>query len=156
MPLDLIDAVIANLESNPAVQSAFGDTWNETTQAGIPKFYADVADSVPLPSCVLTEIGETYQYMTHSVGLINFTAPGQMAFSVYAADRYQARALGVLIGWSLNDAPVAWQPPASPEVIMLFRMANSRLNPIGAVAPQQPIVFNRVFMFEYEYQGRIS
>ena len=41
------------------------------------------------------------------------------------------------------------------EKLMEFRMANSRFNPITAIGPGVPVVFNRVFVFSYFYQGAL-
>ena len=81
---DLIQAVIAQLEANSAIQTAFGDTWNQATQTGVAKFFADVVDQVPPPYCLIEEGGETYDFMT-SDPAINFTSPGQMSFRILRA-----------------------------------------------------------------------
>lgn len=150
MPMDLIDAVIAQLEASAAVTGAFGDTWNQVAQTGVAKFFADVAGEVAEPYAVLSEVGESYNYMTAIAGgRVNYTAPGQMRISIWAPDRYQARQLGLLVASTLNDAPLQW--PGEDDT-MLFRLAQSMFMGKG-VGVACPIVFNRVFIFEYEYSG---
>lgn len=152
MPLDLVDAVIAQLESVPAVTTAFGDTWNQQAQTGVAKFFTDIVDQVALPWCRITEMGETYEYMTAAQGgAVNFTSPGQLMFSIIAADRLQARQLGFLCAKALDDYPLKWPG----QSLMVFRIASSRFNPSPDVGPGVPIVFNRVFIFNYEYSGSL-
>ncbi len=52
MPADLIDAVIAHLEGDQAVRSAFGDTWDQATGVGVPKFFSDLVAQVDAPWCL--------------------------------------------------------------------------------------------------------
>ncbi len=152
MALDLIDAVIAQLESVPAVTTAFGDTWDQVTQTGVAKFYSDPVDQIDPPWCQITEIGETYEFMTRAQGgLVNFTSPGQMTFSIWAADRLQARQLGIVIYKALNDYPLAWPG----DELMTFRMTSSHFVPTQSTGPGVPIMFNRVFIFEYMYSGSL-
>lgn len=154
---DLIQAVIEQLESSLMVQTAFGDTWNQATQTGVAKFFADVVDQVPPPYCLIEEGGETYEYMTHSgpTGQLayNFTSPGQMSFRIFASDRGQARQLGFAIAQSLNDAPLAW--PAGEE--MLFRMTRSWFVPMTEPSgPNTAILFCRAFIFDYTYSASLQ
>ncbi len=154
MASDLIDAVIGAIEAETAITEPFGDTWDQATQTGVAKFFADFAPSVDLPYCVIGELGETYDYMTRSAGgaVVNYTAPGQMMFSIFAAERLQARQLGFTIAKVLNDATLLLD---SGEQVMEFRMIRSQFNPIPQVGPGSPAVFNRVFIFEYMFQGAL-
>ena len=150
MALDLIDAVIAHLEANTSLTTAFGDTWNSAIQTGVAKFFGDIVDQVALPYCQILEMGETYDYMTMAPGgSFSFTSPGQLMFSVTAADRYQTRELGFLIGKALNDAPLMWPG----ETLMLIRMSKSQFATNINTGPAVPVIFNRVFIFDYEYSG---
>ena len=151
MANDLVDAVVELLEATPAVTTAFGDTWNQAAQTGVAKFFTDVVDQVPLPWCQIVELGETYDYMTiQDDGSIPFTSPGQMLFSVYAADRYQTRTLGMTIATALRDPTLIW--PGTN--LMMFRIQSSRFQPVNQqVGPGVPIVFNRIFIFDYMYSG---
>ncbi len=153
MASDLIDAVIATLENDLLVTEAFGDTWDQATQTGVSKFAADYAPQVDPPYCVIGELGERYDYMMRAAGgVVNFTAPGMMAFSIFAPGRYQSRMLGITIAKALNDAQLTLD---SGEIVMEFRLINSSFNPVPAVGPGAPAVFNRVFMFEYTFQGSL-
>ncbi len=154
MALDLIDAVIVTLEGTEAVTSAFGDTWNPATQTGVPKFFGDFADQVPLPWCLLQEVGENYQYMTRGgpVGPINLIATGNMQFVIWASTREALRPLGLLIAKALNDAPLRWPNENST---MEFRMMNSSLSATGDVGPASPTEFSRVFSFEYVWSSTL-
>jgi len=150
MPLDLVDAVIFQLKSVQQVTAAFGDTWNQQAQSGVAKFFNGVADQVPSPYCVITEAGETYDYMMRVAGNeVSFTSPGNLIFSVFASSAVLARNLGFLCGKALNDYPLQWPG----DEAMSFRVANSRLNPVTDIGAGQATVFNRVFTFAYEWQG---
>ncbi len=153
MPADLIDAVIAQLESDSNVTTAFGDTWNQVAQTGVAKFFTDMADQVDPPYAVFQELGESYDYMTRVIGgVVNYTAPGQMQCDIWAPDRYQARQLGQLVARSLDDAPLVW--PA--QQLMEFRLIRSSFipNPAGS-GVGVPIMFHRVFFFEFMYSGTL-
>lgn len=153
MASDLIDAVIATLENDAAVTEAFGDTWDQAAQTGVAKFFADYAPSVDTPYCVIGELGERYDYMMRARGgVVNFTAPGTMAFSIFAAGRLEARMLGMTVAKSLNDASLTLD---SGEIVMEFRLINSLFNPIPQTGIVAPTVFNRVFIFEYMFQGSL-
>jgi hypothetical protein len=153
VPADLIDAVIAQLEQDVAVTTAFGDTWNQVLQTGTAKFFADLADQVPAPYAVLQELDESYDYMTRVAGgVVNYTAPGQMQVDIWAPDRLQARQLGFVVAKSLNDAPLAWPD----QTLMEFRLIRSMFIPSPAGSgPGVPIMFHRMFLFEYVYSGAI-
>lgn len=152
MPLDLVDAVIATLESNQQVTQAFGDTWNQSAQTGVAKFFGDVVDQVSLPWCQITEIGEQYDFMTAQAGnLISYLANGQMTFSIWAGTRFQARQLGVVVYKALNDARLQW--PA--QSLMNFRMISASFVPVTDITPGMPTGFNRVFLFGYDYSGSL-
>ncbi len=148
---DLLDAIIVTLEANAGFTTAFGDTWNQSAQTGTAKVFADVADQVPPPWAVLTETGETYDYMTSVAGhQVSFTSPGQIMCDVWATDRYQTRVLGLTITAVLNDDPVVWVGGQ----IMLIRLVRSMFLPApGQSGPGAPIMFHRVFIFEYVYSG---
>ena len=151
---DLIDAVVEALESDINVTGAFGDTWNQQLQTGVSKFFADISDQVPLPYCVIMEIGETYEYMTRaSQDQVWFTSPGTMTFDIYASDRLETRQLGFVIGKSLNDNPLAW--PVGGGETMVFRMSKSQFLGMQQIGPQAPITFRRLFTFDYMYQGAL-
>lgn len=157
----IAQAVIAHLEQDQAVQSLFGDTWNQAAQTGIAKFFTDISDQVQAPYCVISEIGETYQFNTMSTtgpggGNIetSFLSPGQMLFKIFAGDRGQARQLGFSIAKSLNDAPLSW--PVNKNT-MLFRMNKSWFIEIGDPSgPGEPIVFCRAFLFDYTYSATLG
>jgi hypothetical protein len=145
--LDLIDAVIATLESVPAVTTAFGYS------PGVVKLFSDIVDQVDLPYCQILETGEKYEFMTASLSKVfNFISPGSLLFSITAADRFQTRELGFVIGAALNDAQLHWPY----DKLMYFRMSNSQFTPNSDTGPGVPVVFNRVFVFDYTYQGSIG
>jgi hypothetical protein len=154
----LIDSVIAWLEQDQAVIALFGDTWNQAPQTGMAKFFADVVDQVPLPYCLIQEIGETYQFQTMS-GIPGtqthpFVAPGKMLFRIFADSREGTRQLGFAVARSLNDAPLAW-PGESNE--MVFRMGQSRFVPLSQPSgPNVPVIFCREFIFDYEYSASLE
>jgi hypothetical protein len=152
---DLIQAVIAQLEANTAIQALFGDTWNQAAQTGTSKFFADLVDQVPLPYCQIEEGGESYEFMTASPrGTINFTSPGQMMFNIWASSRASARLLGFAVAQALNDAPLQW--PAQNNT-MVFRMSKSWFIPVNNPSgPGVPIVFHRAFVFDYEYSASLQ
>jgi hypothetical protein len=148
---DLLDAIVSTLENNAAFTAAFGDTWNQAAQTGTAKVFADFADQFALPYAVLTETGETYEYMTHvSGGAVNFISPGQLQCDIWAAGRFQTRTLGWVVAKALNDASLVW--PLENE--MHFRLVRSLFAPMpGQSGAGVPIVFHRVFYFEYTYSG---
>ena len=151
MANDLLDAVVGLLEQSTAFNAAFGDTWNQSLQTGIAKVFADVADQVPEPYAILTETGETYQYMTAvQGGQVSYLATGQMVCDIWAPGRYQTRTLGMIIASILNDAPLVWPL----ETAMEFRLLQSQFVRMpGQSGAAVPIVFHRVFVFEYMYSG---
>jgi len=152
--LDLPEQVIQALEASPIFNTAFGDTYDQATMTGVPKVFADFADQVPLPYAVLTEPGENYEFMSATAGdWINFTATGQMAFDIYAGSRFQVRTLGFVIAAALNDKQFYW---AGINNLMQFRMLNSRFIPTtDPEGPAVPIMFRRVFVFEYVYSASL-
>lgn len=160
---DLVRTVIAWLEQDQAVVSLFVDTWNQAGQIGVAKFFTDVVDQVPVPYCLIEEIGEEYQFNTESTstglpgaGAIEttFLSPGQMRFLIFAPSRAQTRQLGFAVARSLNDAPLAW-----PGVnnLMLFRVARSMFVPMTAPSgPGVSTLFCRQFVFTYEYSANLG
>src|SRR6185369_2157553 len=62
---NLVDAVLQQLRESPCAD-LFGDTWDGAD--GVQKFAADYAPAVEPPWLVVTEPGETYQYMSPSAG----------------------------------------------------------------------------------------
>jgi hypothetical protein len=151
MSNDLLDAVIVTLEGNSGFTSAFGDTWNQAAQTGVAKVFADVADQVPLPYAVLTEIGESYEYMTSVANSqVSFTCTGQLQADIWAPSRYLTRTLGLTIATALNDDGLAW----TGGQIMMFRASRSLFLPApGQSGPGVPVSFHRVFIFDYVYSG---
>lgn len=155
---DLIQAVVIQLNQSLAVETAFGETWNQGTQTGVAKFFADVVDQVAAPYCLIQESGEQYDYMTMSgmPGTTShpFMAKGQMMFSVFAASRLQARQLGYALAITLNDAPLAWP---SENDTMNFRMGRSWFIPMAAPSgPGVAILFCRAFVFDYDYSSSLE
>lgn len=153
-------AVVAWLEQDQAVASLFGDTWNQATQTGVAKLFTDLIDQVPLPYCLIEEVGEQYQFMTESTQgpgdntTIPFMSPGQMKFTIFASDRGQTRQLGFAIAKSLNDAPLSWP---TGENTMLFRMNRSLFVEMPAPSgPNVPVLFCRAFVFDYEYNATLG
>lgn len=152
--LDLPEQVIQTLEASQIFTAAFEDDYNAIAMTGTAKVFADFADQVPLPYTVLTETGEGYEFMTANAGnWINFTATGQMVFEVYAGSRYQARTLGFIIAAALNDQPFYW---AGINSLMEFRMMRSQFVPTtDPSGPMAPIMFRRIFVFEYVYSASL-
>ena len=155
---NLIEAVIAQLEGNGAVTGLFGDTWNQATQSGTAKFFADLVDQVPAPYCLIEEVGESYQFMTRAgpPGMVqrNFIATGQMSFKIFTEDRGDARFLGFAVAQALNDAPLSW--PAENDT-MEFRMGRSMFLPMtDPSGPNTAILFCRVFVFDYVYSASLE
>lgn len=156
--LDLIQSVVEQLNQSLAIESAFSETWNQSAQTGVAKFFADVIDQVAPPYCLIKESGEQYDFMTMSgmPGMAShpFTAKGQMSFKVFAATRLQARQLGYALAETLNDAPLSWP---SQNDTMLFRMGRSWFIPMTEPSgPGTAILFCRAFLFEYEYSASIE
>jgi hypothetical protein len=154
---DLIQAVIEQLEFSSIIQIAFATNWNQSTQTGIPKFFADLVDQVPAPYCLIEEAGETYDFMTVGgpMGQLatNFTSPGQMSFTIFAPSRSQARRLGFVVALALNDAPLAW--PAGET--MVFRMSRSWFMPMTQPSgPGVAVLFCRKFLFDYMYSASLQ
>jgi hypothetical protein len=155
---DLIQAVIQQLENNSVVQTAFGSTWNQAAQTGVPKFFADQVDQVSPPYCLIEEGGETYDFMTRSgpIGQLqtNFDSPGRMSFQIFAPGRGQARQLGFVIATALNDAPLSW--PAENNT-MMFRMSRSWFMPMTQPSgPGVATLFCRAFVFDYMYSASLQ
>jgi hypothetical protein len=156
--LDLIQAVIAQLESNSAVTGLFLDTWNQYGQIGVAKFFTDVVDQVPVPYCLIEEVGETYEFMTQSgvPGELShpFMSPGKMSFRIFAPTRILTRQLGYAVAICLNDAQLAW--PSQGDT-MLFRMSQSVFVPMTEPSgPGVAILFCRRFIFDYEYSASLE
>lgn len=153
MAFDLVDAVVFALEANQAVTTLFGDTWNQVAQTGTSKFFTDLVDQVPLPYCLITEIGEQYAYMTGVLGVINYRSTGRMQFDVFAASRASTRQLGNAVAKALNDYPLSWPDENNT---MEFRMMSSQFIPVNdPSAPGVAIVFRRAFQFEYMYSAKL-
>jgi hypothetical protein len=153
MAMDIIAAIIFNLELNPNFVIEFGDTWNQTTQTGVAKVFTDFSDQVPLPYTVISETGETYEYMTAVEGRTNFTGAGQLVFDIFAANRTQTRLLGFVIAGALNDIVFEW-----PGInnLMEFRMIRSEFVPTtDPSGPGVSIIFRRIFTFEYMYSSSL-
>jgi len=142
------------LRTVSAVTSAFGDTWNPTTNTGVAKFFDDFAGQATEPYLVCMEIGESYEFMTRSVGLTlaDYIATGQMSIYIYQSDRQAARALGVLVAAALNDEPMTW----TGSQLMEFRMKQASFIPIGTPGPGVPVVFSRLLIFDYVYSSSIT
>ena len=153
MANDLLDAVIATLENDTTTSEAFGDTWNQTAQTGVAKFFSDVVDQVAPPYAVLTEIGEGYDYQSRVAGgVVPFICTGQMQIDIWATGRYQTRTLGFDIAKTLNDAPLAWPLESTME----FRLMRSMYVPVpGQTGSGSPTMFHRIFIFEYVYSGAL-
>lgn len=156
MPLDLVDAVIGNLEANLNVTGPFGDTWSEIAGTGVAKFFSDISDQVPLPYTIITETTESYEYQMTVNGNTAFIATGQMRFDIYASARFTARALGWLIGKSLNDAPLYWPHSETSSPAMMFRLMSGTFIPVDTLsAAGAPIQFRRLLVFQYQYQASL-
>lgn len=150
-PVDLADAVLQRLRATSCA-AAFGDTWDAVAQAGVQKFYAEYAYEYDLPVAVVTEPGEAYTYMSHSPGFpaIWNLADGTLAISIYAADRRQARVLGLDVVAALNDQVQALQWPG--QVLNTFRCAGAAFVPYTGTGPNVPSVFVRTLSFIYQIQ----
>jgi len=156
--LDLVQAVIQELESNDAVTGLFQDTWNQYGQIGVAKFFTDIVDQVSVPYCLIEEIGEQYQFMTESGTKGNlshpFMAPGQMRFDIFAPTRLLTRQLGYAVAICLNDSSLMWP---SQNDTMLFRMQSSMFVPMTAPSgPGVAILFCRRFIFEFQYSASLE
>ena len=153
---DLCQAVVAQLAATSAVTSAFGDTWNDTTQTGVSKLFFDFAGQAVEPYLVAFELWETYQFMTRTAGLttVDFIATGQMAVRIWQSDRQAARTLGVLVSGALTDqeAAIVWDG----STLMNFRIARAEFIPIGTPGPGVPVVFSRVLTFDYSYESTLT
>lgn len=156
--LGLIEQVILTLESSPIFTTAFGDNYDQATMTGTAKVFADFADQVPLPYVVLTEPGESYDFMSASQGppsggWTNYVATGQMAAEIYASSRFEVRTLGFIIASALNDKPFYW---AGINDQLTFRMLSSQFVPTtDPSGPIAPIMFRRIFVFEYVYSASL-
>lgn len=151
VPQDICDAVLQQLRGSPCAQ-LFGDTWDPATELGIQKFYADWSDSSAYPLAIVTEPGESYEFMTAGPGdNIPYLAQGIVGVTVYAQDRKQARTLGEAVGRALNDAPLAWVGGR----LMGFRMASAAFIPNPPSGPGVPTVFIRQITFATSTQGSL-
>ncbi len=153
---DLAQAVLVQLRATGAVATAFGDTWNPTTNTGVMKFFYDFAGQPDEPYLVAMETFETYDFETRttSLTLAPYIATGQMDLWIYQADRQAARALGVLVAAALNDQEAALT--FTGFQMMNFRMSRAQFVPVTVTGPNVPIVFNRVLTFDYMYSGSIT
>ncbi len=151
---DLAQAVLVQLRATSAVTTAFGDTWNASTNTGVIKFWYDFAGQSDEPYLVAMETWETYEFQTRttSLTLAPYIATGQMDIWIYQSGRQAARALGVLVAAALNDQPLAW----TGFQLMEFRMSRAQFVPVTVTGPNVPIVFNRVITFDYVYSGSIT
>ncbi len=153
---DLCQAVVAQLAATSAVTSAFGDTWNDTTQTGVSKFFFDFAGQAAQPYLVALETWETYDFMTRTASLatVDYTAPGQIVIVIYQDDRQAARRLGVLVAAALNDqeAAITW----TGGTLINFRIARAEFVPVGTPGPGVPTVFRRVLTFDYTYESTLT
>ncbi len=153
---DLAQAVLVQLRATTAVATAFGDTWNPSTNTGTPKFFFDWAGQPDEPYLTAIEAWETYEFMTRTTGLTiaPYIATGQLQVLLYQSDRQAARALGVLVAAALNDQTTAitW----TGFTLMHFRIARAEFASITVTGPNVPIAFNRVLTFDYMYEGSLT
>lgn len=153
---DLCQAVVAQLKATSAVTSAFGDTWDDTSQTGVSKIFFDFAGQAIEPYLVAFELWETYEFMTRTTGLTiaNYIATGQIAIRIWQSDRQAARVLGFLVAAALNDheAAITW----TGGTLMNFRIARAEFIPIGTPGPGVPVVFSRVLTFDYSYESQLT
>ncbi len=151
---DLADALIQQLARSPCA-GLFGDTWNPSTQNGVPKFFAEYAGDVPQPYLVFMEVGEAYTFMTPGVGNSRpFLADGTIQAMIFAPDRYQARTLGVAVYQALNDADVNGMVWNGGRLVAL-RMMQASFVPIPQTGPGSVSIFARAISFQYQYQNMI-
>lgn len=151
VPQDLTDAVLQALRASNCAQ-LFGDTWDAATQLGVQKFFADFASDSSEPQAVVSEIGESYQFMTAAAGNeIPYLADGILSVTVYAPGRKQARDLGKAIGRALNDAPLVW----TTDRLMMMRMQSAQFIPNPPSGPGVPTMFVRQLQFAYQTQGQL-
>ncbi len=154
------------LRANADAVDAFGDTWDSSltipqndSAGNVSKFWSDYASQQPDdPYLVFQEIGETYSYMTRVNGVKSFTASGQAICRIYQRNRNAARQLGILVADALNDAdivPLEWPAFKGLCQLMQLRMGQASFQPLPDIAPGLPSVFNRVLVFQYDYQGYI-
>ncbi len=152
---DLAQAVLVQLRATSAVATAFGDTWNPTTNTGVMKFFFDWAGQPDEPYLTAIEAWETYEFMTRSpLAAVPYIATGQLQLLLFNSDRQQARALGVLVAAALDDqtAAITW----TGSTLMNFRIARAEFASITVTGPNVPIVFNRVLTFDYLYESTLT
>lgn len=150
-PIDVADAVLVQLRDSPCA-ALFGDTWAEgQVSPGVMKFGTDYIGDSAAPWLVAEEIGERYEFMTAGAGDFRpYIATGQMAISIFATDRSQARMLGVQVAAYLDDPAMSWS--GFPN-LMSFRLASAAFVPRKETGPQSPTIFQRTLVFEFQYQG---
>ncbi len=151
---DLADALIQQLVRSPCA-GLFGDTWDPSTQNGVPKFFAEYAGDVPQPYLVFMEVGEAYTFMTPGVGNNRpFWTDGTIQAMIFAPDRYLARQLGWSVCLALNDADangMTW----NGGVLKALRMMQASFVPIPQTGPASVSIFSRAITFQYSWQGTI-
>lgn len=144
-----MDAVLQAVRNSPAA-AEFGDTWNNDTQTGVQKFFADFAAEDSDPYAIFTESNEKEDYFTAGYA---YTVPsivvGTLNVSIFAVSRKLARTLGGDIANVLNDYPLTWITLTN---FMGIRIMSSGFAPVAATGPGIPTVFNRVLSFEFAYQ----
>ncbi len=151
---DLADALIQQLARSPCA-GLFGDTWDPSTQSGVPKFYAEYAGDVPQPYLVFMEVGESYTFMSPGPGNNRpFLADGTIQAMIFAPDRYQARTLGWAVCQALNDADVNGMVWNGGRLTAL-RMMNASFVPIPQTGPGSVSIFARAIPFSYQWQGSL-
>jgi hypothetical protein len=157
---DLVAAVVAALEANATVTTAFQDTWNQSGQTGTAKFFTDVMDQVPIPGCVVTEPNEEYEFMTSTTSNPETTAgvvvlvTGIHAFDIFASARQLTRTLGFYVINALNDYPFS----VTNVQLMYYRMRRSsfQLPAPDLGGPAVPIIFRRQFIADYQFTTLLS
>ena len=151
MPQDLADAVCQQLRASPCAE-LFGDTWDASqTTPGVMKFFTDWAGDSAAPWLVVEEVGETYEFQTAGDGNYRpYIATGQTLVRIYAADRAQARALGIQVAIVLDDPAMAWV--GFPD-LMSFRLLSAAFLPQIEPGPSVPTIFRRVLTFQHQYSG---
>ncbi len=152
---DLSQAVLAQLRATPAVKTAFGDTWNPTTNTGTPKFFFDWAGQPDEPYLTAIEAFESYEFNTRTpTGSVSYIATGQLQVLLYDSDRQVARSLGVLVFLALNDqtTAISW----ANAQLMNFRINRAEFASVTVTGPNVPIAFNRILTFDYMYSTVIG
>lgn len=141
----LIDEIVRHVRETLA--GPFGD---DLTDAGC-KVWGDLVPPESLPWGVLYEVGESYTFMTRAGEPgTPYLADGQINMDVFAADREQARTLGVQVAHALDDCESLLSPEEGP--VMMLRVVRAAFVPVATVAPGSGAIFQRSLTISYQQQ----